>query len=625
VTFGVRLWRVLLPFSVALVLQSGSATAAAQHYVAEGIAVDVESELLGRAPTGLDMRLSVRLSDATAGTALAAVNPAAWLTLNRRGKPLTEQICRRQVAAYLSGNPFVRPDIDLTGFTLVAMNRDASVTVLDPQGSFGGSRMLAMLPLDSPGIDWAVEHSPPRLFVSERTASRLAVIDTERWQQTASIALPQPPGSVLLQHDGRYLWAAAWRDGGVAAVATDTLSIAAHIPIGKGAHRLAITSDDKRMFVTNQESGSVSVIDPQQLTAVTTIPVGVEARAIAISNLAHLAYVAVTDSIAVIDPGHDKLARRIDGVVDVTEIAISPDGRWGFAISPARNQLSIFDTTTNRLVQTTTVDDGPYEVAFTDTEAYVRRHGSEAVTLVPLAPLSDGRPVGPGEFPAGEKPSSASPDDTLAPSMVASPGEPAMLLASPDEHGIHYYREGMAAPTQSFDDLGRQPVAVAVVDRSLHQITRGTYSAVARMPRPGVYDLAVLLDSPRVAHCFELDVDAGPDSHSAAVTLEPVAPPRTVPVGRPVALQFRQAGAVVQPAANRPTGTALVVLSPGSWFDRIAMTPAGDGTWALRFTPPQAGTYLIAFDVPALGLSFDTGPHFAIEAVAQAAGQPKHE
>jgi YVTN family beta-propeller protein len=619
VRFGARRRRT--PALVAIALGSGLAwqtapALAGQHHEAQGVAMDVEIEPLGSGPTDLDVRVSVRLSDATSGTPLVAANPAAWLSLNRRGAPPTEPVCRREVAAFLGGSPFVRPDVDLTGFTLVAMNRDPSVTVLDPQGGFGGSRMLAMLPLESPGVDWAVGLKPPRLYVTEPAARRLAVIDTERWQRPASVALPDPPAAALLQHDGHYLWVAAQRDGAVTAVATDTLALAARIPVGAGTHRLAITSDDGRLFVTNQDDKSVSVIDPRGLAAVATIPVGTAPRAIAMSALAGLAYVAIADSIAVLDPAHDRLTGHIDGIADATAVAISPDGRWGFAASPARNQVAIFDTTTDRLAQTMTIEHAPFEVAFTDTEAYIRRRDSEAVTLVPLAPLrADGTSAGHGEFPGGEKPVVESVDDTLAASMVASPGEAAMLLASPTEHGIHYYHEGMAAPADSFDDLGHQPVAVAVVDRIFRQTARGTYSTVARLPAAGIYDLALLLDSPRVAHCFELDSAAGLGANPTAVTLVPVLLPRTVTAGSPVVLAFRAVRPPSQRVAAKPaTATALVILSPGSWFERVPMVQADDGAWRLRFNPPRAGTYLVAFDAPDLGLDVDSGPHFTIEA-----------
>jgi YVTN family beta-propeller protein len=618
-------WRSFVAAAFGTVLAQTFPAVAAQHYVDQGVAMDVVTEPLGSGPTGQDVRVSVRLSDATSGAPLAAANPAAWLSLNRRGSPPNEAVCRREVTAYLGGNPFVRPDVDLTGFTLVAMNRDPTVTVLDPQGGFGGSRMLAMLPLQSPGADLAVGLKPPRLYVTEPAARRLAVIDTERWQSPVSVTLPDAPAAMLLQHDGRRLWIAAQRDGAVTALATDDLTVAARIPVAGGAHVLAITGDDHRLLVTNQDDGSISLIDPHGLAAVTTLPVGKAPRAIAISALAGLAYVAVADSIAVIDPAHDALTARIDGIAGATTIAISPDGRWGFAANPASNQLSVFDTTTNRLVQSVTVENAPFEIAFTDSEGYVRRRDSEAVTLVPLAPLrADPHPIGHGEFPAGERPFATTTVDTLATSMVAVPGEASMLLASPAEHAIHYYHEGMAAPTDSFDDLGHQPVGLGIVDRSLHQIDRGTYSTIARLPQPGVYDLTLLLDSPRVAHCFALDATAGPGSNPTMTRLDPVVLPRTVPVGSPVALAFRATRSSPQPVAAKPaSATALVILSPGSWFARVPMVQADDGTWDLRFTPPQAGIYLLAFDAPDLGLDTNTGPHFTLEAVA--AREPGHE
>ncbi len=588
--------------------------------------MDVTTEPLGSAPTGQDVRLTVRLSDAASGAPLAAANPAAWLSLNRRGSPPSEPICRREVAAYLGGNPFVRPDVDLTGFALAVMNRDPTVTVLDPQGGFGGSRMLAMLPLASPGVDMAVGLKPPRLYVTEPAAGRLGVIDTERWQQPVSVALADSPAAVLLQHDGRRLWVAAARDGAVTAIATDDLAVTARIPVGAGGHLLVVTRDDHRLLVTNQDDGSVSVIDPQGLAVVATVSAGTAPRAMVMSDLAGLAFVAVADSIAVIDPARGALAGRVDGVAGVTAMAISPDGRWGFAASPDANQVFIFDTSTNRLVHTLIVENAPFQIAFTDSEAYIRRRDSEAVTLVPLAPLrAEGQSVGHGEFPAGEKPVAAITGDTLAASMVAVPGEASMLLASPAEHAIHYYHEGMAAPTDSFDDLGHQPLALGIVDRSLRQAERGTYSTTARLPQPGVYDLTLLLDSPRVAHCFALDATSGFGATSAsAARLEPVMLPGTVPVGSPVALAFRATRSSAQPAVARSAvATALVILSPGSWYQRVPMVSADDGTWRLEFTPPRAGAYLLAFDAPDLGLDVDSGPHFAIEAIGSPG--PGHE
>ena len=201
-----------------------------------------------------------------------------------------------------------------------------------------------------------------------------------------------------------------------------------------------------------------------------------------------------------------------------------------------------------------------------------------------------------------------------------------MLLASPLEHAIHYYHEGMAAPADSFDDLGRQPVAVTVVDRNLRQTERGTYSAIARLPRAGVYDLTLLLDSPRVAHCFALDAATGPGANPAAATLQPLTLPSRVSAASPVMLEFRPTRPPSQLAAATPTvATALVVLSPGSWFESVPIVQADDGTWRLQFIPPSAGIYLLAFDAPGFGLDTQSGPHFTIEATEPVAREAAHD
>jgi YVTN family beta-propeller protein len=427
-----------------------------------------------------------------------------------------------------------------------------------------------------------------------------------------------------LQHDNRQLWVAAAHDGAVTALETAGLAVVARITLGLGAHRLAISGDDRRLIVTNQDDASVSVIDTGKLATLATLSVGVAPRALAVSALANLVYVAVADSVAIIDPASATLAGRIDGIAEATAIAISPDGRWGFAASPTRNRVSIFDTATNRLMQSLNIEDAPFEIAFTESEAYIRRRDNETVTLVPLAPLRlDGGVAGRAEFPAGEKPVAATMQDTLAASMASSQGEAAMLLASPAERAIHYYHEGMAAPADSFDDLGRQPVAIAIADHSLRQKEPGIYSAVARLPRPGVYDFVVLLDSPRIAHCFVLDA-AATGATVAMPTLVPVTLPRSVPAGKPVSLEFRFTRPPSSPEFKEPAAmAALAILAPGSWFERVPMSRAEDGIWRLEFTPPRAGAYLLSIET--LGLASGSGQNFTMDATEPGTTEAQHE
>ncbi|MGB8841007.1 MAG: hypothetical protein WCC64_08025, partial [Aliidongia sp.] len=395
----------MIALIVAALLVQTAPAGAVEHYVNQGIAIDLEIAAPDGLRAGDDVRLTLHLSDATAGTPLTAAKPAAWLSLNRRGGVTDDQACTRKVAAFIGSNPVAQPEVDLTGFALLSLNRDPSITVIDPQGGYNGSRTITELALDSPGTDWAVAPEPPRLYVSEPAAHRIAMFDTERWRRVGEAVLPDSPGPVRLQHDGRRLWSAAATGGDLVAFDPGSLAELTRIPLGRGAHRLAITADDRFLLATNQDDGTISVVDLASLARIREIEVGAAPGPLAVSTLAGAIYVALGDAVAVVDPARDQPLARIDGVSGVAALGITPDGRWGFAASPTQGRVTIFDTVTNRVTQTVPVADQPYEIGFTETQAYIRRHGSEAVTVIPLAPLgTTGKTAGLAEFPVGDRP-----------------------------------------------------------------------------------------------------------------------------------------------------------------------------------------------------------------------------
>ncbi|MDT7778634.1 MAG: hypothetical protein QOC99_1146 [Acidobacteriota bacterium] len=65
--------------------------------------------------------------------------------------------------------------------------------------------------------------------------------------------------------------------------------------------------------------------------------------------------------------------------------------------------------------------------------------------------------------------------------------------------------------------------AVLVADRSLREVRTGTYESVTRLPSSGAYDVAFLLDSPRITHCFEASVAENPAAKHERAALHPSA------------------------------------------------------------------------------------------------------
>jgi YVTN family beta-propeller protein len=607
-----RLRAALLTAGLAIGPAAGEAPAP-QHFIGQGVAVELSVATPdGGLRAGGDISLALRFTDAATAAPLAAISPAAWLSRRRPGEAADDAKCARKVGAFVAGSPIELPDADLTGFAVLTLNRDPSLSVIDPQGGYGGSRVLALLPLDTAGGDWVIDQDARRAYVTEPAAGKIAAFDLVRWQRRATAALAAP-GSLLLQ-PGTGLWSTD--AAGVTLLDAENLTVLAHIPTGAGAHRLAASADGKTLFVTNGEAGTVSVIDAARRIRRHDVAVGPAPGAIAVSPLSSFAYVASDAGIAVLDAARAAAVGQIAAPPGLAALAIAPGGKWGFAADPTGNQVLVFDTVTSRAIEALPVSGGPFEIGFTATEAYIRRRNSEVVVLVPLATLTaDGKPAGIAEFPVGERPfptASAVP----AASMAAVPGEASMLLASPAERSVQFFHEGMAAPSGSFEDAGRQPVAVTVLDRSLRQGAPGTFDAAVRLPAAGTYDVAVLLDAPRVVHCFTLDV--APDAGAGAgLSIEPVSLPRKVPAGDRSALRFRVVDAATRQVHQGLTAvTAQAVLAPGTWHRRYAMAPGPDGTWQFDFTPPQPGLYLLSFEAPEAGLGFGGGGNFSLEAIS---------
>ena len=137
--------RALL-LALALLLPAGVASAAPpQQTLDQGIRVTFDAQ--AGAQPGDTTAFRFQLHDSTSGRPLSGVRPAAWLGLRRDpAKPTAD--CKRQIAGYLAGDLFSRAEVDLNSYFVLAMNDEASISVVDPLFGFGGSKLLALLELE---------------------------------------------------------------------------------------------------------------------------------------------------------------------------------------------------------------------------------------------------------------------------------------------------------------------------------------------------------------------------------------------------------------------------------------------------------------------------------------------
>lgn len=603
-------------------------TRAPQTYTQEGISVEFSIEPLASAETtGLlaasEASVRFKITDTNGGKPLSNLRPVAWIDQRAPGKATEVKDCHEKVQSFLQPSFARRPYIDLNKYFILALNHEPNISVIDPLSGFGGSKLYTLIDLRSSGEDWVMSTDQKRLYVSMPLVNQVAVIDTATWKVIANIAAGITPSRIALQHDNRYLWVgndnADEKRSGVTVIDTVSLTVAAQLKTDSGHHEIAFAEDDSLAFVTNKEDGTLSVIDGRTLTRVKDIKVGLQPVAVAISSLSKAVYVANQGdgTVAVIDGSRQEILANMKFEPGLRALRILPDGRFGFVVNPAKSTVYVFDVSSNRVVHAVAVGSGADQITFTREFVYARSSGSEFVSMIKIADL--GKEAAVSRFPAGEKAPKESPASSLADAVVAAPEEGAVLVANPADKMIYFYTEGMAAPMGSFQNYQRVPKALLVLDNSLRETARGVYTTTVRLTAPGSYDVAFLLDAPRMIKCFDISVaenPAVPKQAPVAIRIEPLLPAATARVGENFKVRFRVTDAGSrQPKVNLADVGVLVFLAPGIWQQREWARTGGEGVYEMSFVPPQAGVYYIYFQCPSLGVQFNETTPLTLQAI----------
>ena len=618
---GARTILLLLIAAVPILAQEKSTT---QKFEREGVEVEFTIEPIkepGKSAELMEAKEAIvrfKINDKASKTPLSGVKPAVWLT--QRDGDADEKQCREKIQSFLQGNLRSRPDVDLNTYYLLALNDEANISVIDPLLGFGTSKLLTLVMLKSPGEDWVQKTSDERLFVSMPLVNQVAVVDTNTWKVTANLDAGMKPARVRLQPDQKYLWVGndEGEASGVTVVDTTTLKVVGQVATGNGHHELEFSTDNRFAFVTNEQDGTLSVIDIQKLAKVKDLKTGAPATSVAFSSLANALYLvnAADGTITVVDTRSQQITTRLETKPGIKNVRFAPGGRWGFAPNAKENAVYIFDASTNRLAHTVNVENGPDQIAFTDVFAYVRSSGSTEVSMIRLSTLTAQPDV--AKFPGGQTaPAEAPRAASIADIMVPAPEGNSVLLANPADGVIYYYTEGMAAPMGSFQNYRREPRAVMVVDRSLREVTAGVYSTTTRLPKSGIYDVAFLLDSPRITHCFNAEAKPNPDvkhEKRIALRIEYLNKDQQLRVAENYKLRFKLVDTTTSKAKSDVKDVrVLTMLSSGVWQKRDFARSVGDGVYELDLKVPQTGLYFVFVESRSQGVSFRQLPQLTLQ------------
>jgi hypothetical protein len=170
----------------------------------------------------------------------------------------------------------------------------------------------------------------------------------------------------------------------------------------------------------------------------------------------------------------------------------------------------------------------------------------------------------------------------------------------------------------SFQNYRREPRALMVWDKSLRETEPGVYSTTVKLTASGDYDVAFLLDSPRISHCFQMSVKENPaikKEPELPIIIEPLVRDSRIEVGKSVTLKYRILDAKTRHPKDKLKDLGVFVfLAPGTYQNRQWAAETGEGQYEITFTPPQSGAYYVFVHCPSLNVPYNRTPYFVLQA-----------
>jgi hypothetical protein len=137
------------------------------------------------------------------------------------------------------------------------------------------------------------------------------------------------------------------------------------------------------------------------------------------------------------------------------------------------------------------------------------------------------------------------------------------------------------------------------------------------LPKSGSYDVAFLLDSPRITHCFNAEAQPNPDvprEKKVAVQLEYLNKDVQVRVAEDYKLRFKLVDtATLKAKSDLKDVRVLTMLSSGIWQKRDFARSMGDGVYELDIKVPQTGSYFVFVESRSQGVSFRQLPMLTLQ------------
>ncbi len=210
-----------------------------------------------------------------------------------------------------------------------------------------------------------------RLYVAQRAAGTIAVVDTAVDEVVTTFDVPSgPPQYLTLSPDGTQAYVSVWDDdrtvAEVVVLDTTTGEIGASVPMLSRPYVSALSPDGTRLYVPNHDTAVLSVVDVAAAETVAEIDVPPNPHWVELTPDGTRAYVADHDSdvVAVVDTATDTVVAEVPVGTSPHSVAVHPSRPLAAVANYDAASVSLIDTDRDEVVATVAVGEGPQDVTW---------------------------------------------------------------------------------------------------------------------------------------------------------------------------------------------------------------------------------------------------------------------
>jgi YVTN family beta-propeller protein len=226
-----------------------------------------------------------------------------------------------------------------------------------------------------------------RAYVSNEDDGTVSVVDTQRLESVASIAVGTRPRGMVLSRDGKHLYV---------------------VVSGLPKCPPPLTDEQCGKLPRDRKADGVVVVDTALLRATRVIKGVTDPERIELSRDEGSLYVSDEDAakVSVIDIAHGKVIAKLAVGREPEGVRLAPNGQWLLVTGETDNNVTIIDAAAHKVLRTVLVGTRPRDIAFSadSAAAYVTGEADASLYRIelpsgaPATPLAqmrkDARPMG---------------------------------------------------------------------------------------------------------------------------------------------------------------------------------------------------------------------------------------